>query len=120
MELIILKRDFQFLRSLAFLVSIGVIVASASAQDYHYVRPHYNGDGTFVPGHYQTNADGNRYSNWSTKGNYNPFTGREGTVVPSVASRHASSGGAALVITSRLLTKLSLFYETLAALSRQG
>ena len=57
-------------------------VITANAQGYHYVRPYYRHDGTFVQGHYQTNPDGNIYNNWSTYPNVNPFTGRQGTIQP--------------------------------------
>src|SRR5262249_15701056 len=55
-------------------------VITASAQGYHYVRPYYNHNGTFVSGHYQTNPDGNIYNNWRTYPNINPFTGQQGTL----------------------------------------
>jgi hypothetical protein len=55
-------------------------VITANAQGYHYVRPYYRSDGTFVQPHYQTNPDGNPYNNWSTYPNVNPFTGRPGTI----------------------------------------
>ena len=33
---------------------------------------------TVVPGHYETNPNGNFNDNWSTRGNYNPYTGLPG------------------------------------------
>jgi hypothetical protein len=57
-------------------------VVTANAQGYHYVRPSYRNNGTFVSGHYQTNPDRNIYNNWSTYPNINPFTGRQGTINP--------------------------------------
>jgi hypothetical protein len=48
------------------------------AQGYQYVRPYTRRNGTYVPGHYRTNPDGNVYNNWSTRGNVNPFTGQPG------------------------------------------
>src|SRR5260370_30706401 len=57
-------------------------VITANAQGYHYVRPYYRHNGTFVSGHYQTNPDGNIYNNWSTYPNTNPFTGRQRTINP--------------------------------------
>jgi hypothetical protein len=57
-------------------------VVTANAQGYHYVRPYSRSNGAFVPGHYQTNPDGNIYNNWSTYPNINPFTGRQGTINP--------------------------------------
>src|SRR5438874_13522225 len=35
---------------------------------YHYVRPYYRTDGTYIPGHYQTNPNGTKLDNYSTKG----------------------------------------------------
>lgn len=67
------------------------------AQGYHYVRPHVRKNGTYVPGHYRTNPDGNRFNNWSTKGNVNPFTGRKGyqnpypSIYKSTPSRRSNS-----------------------------
>jgi len=46
------------------------------------VRGYYRKDGTYVQPHYRSNPDGNVYNNWSTKGNINPYTGKEGTKNP--------------------------------------
>jgi hypothetical protein len=64
------------------LVAVALAPYLAQAQSSHYVRPHVNRDGTYVEGHRQTNPDGNRMNNWSTQGNYNPYTGQAGTVDP--------------------------------------
>ncbi len=53
----------------------------ASAQST-YVNGHTRSDGTYVPGHYRSAPDGNRYNNYSTQGNVNPYTGQQGTVQP--------------------------------------
>jgi hypothetical protein len=39
-------------------------------------------DGTYVPPHYRTVPDNSRTNNFSSQGNINPYTGREGTVNP--------------------------------------
>lgn len=54
----------------------------ASSQGYHYESGYQRQDGSYVQPHYQTNPDGDRSNNWSTQGNTNPFTGRQGTVSP--------------------------------------
>ncbi len=46
------------------------------------VRGYYRKDGTYVRPHYRSRPDGNIYNNWSTKGNYNPYTGKKGTKIP--------------------------------------
>lgn len=48
----------------------------------HYVAPHTTKNGTYVDGHYQSNPNGTKADNWSTKGNVNPYTGEEGKTLP--------------------------------------
>ena len=48
----------------------------------HYVRGYTKRDGTYVAPHYQTNPNGTKLDNWSTKGNINPYTGQPGTKNP--------------------------------------
>jgi hypothetical protein len=55
---------------------------SSSGGGSHYVSPHTRKDGTYVPGHRQTNPDNSKQNNWSTKGNVNPYTGKAGTRNP--------------------------------------
>lgn len=47
-----------------------------------FVNGYTRSDGTYVQPHYRSNPDGNIYNNWSTKGNYNPYTGKPGTINP--------------------------------------
>jgi hypothetical protein len=63
---------------IAFTVSIPAI----SFAQYQYVHPYVRSDGTFVQGHYRTEPNGTTWDNWSTRGNTNPFTGRQGYVDP--------------------------------------
>ena len=55
---------------------------SAQAQGYHYTSGYFARSGTYVPGHYATNPNSSRFDNWSTTGNYNPFTGQPGYKSP--------------------------------------
>ena len=48
----------------------------------HPVRPYTKKDGTYVPAHRQTNPDGTKGNNWSTKPNVNPYTWKPGTKNP--------------------------------------
>lgn len=43
------------------------------------VKGYIKRDGTSVKTHYRSRPDGTRANNWSTKGNYNPFTGKRGS-----------------------------------------
>ena len=57
-----------------------------------HVRGYIRKDGTYVAPHYRSAPDGSLQNNWSTKGNVNPYTGEEGTLVtpPVPASRRAA------------------------------
>ncbi|SAK85492.1 hypothetical protein AWB75_05700 [Caballeronia catudaia] len=55
----------------------------SSGTGEHYVNGYTRSNGTYVAGHHQTNPNGTKYDNWSSKGNVNPYTGKEGTVDPS-------------------------------------
>ena len=57
-----------------FLV-IGAPVFSASS---HSVKGYTKKDGTFVQPHMRTNPDSVRRNNYSSEGNYNPNTGKQG------------------------------------------
>lgn len=54
---------------------------AAQARDV-YVRGHTRSDGTYVQPHYRSAPNSSTSDNWSTKGNTNPYTGREGTRDP--------------------------------------
>lgn len=61
-------------------LAIFVILALASlAFSDTWVNGYTRKDGTHVSGHYRSDPDGNKSNNWSTKGNVNPYTGKEGT-----------------------------------------
>lgn len=61
------------------------------AQGSHYVQPYTRSNGTYVPGHYQTNPNSSTYDNWSTKGNTNPYTGEKGSKDPYSSSFGSSN-----------------------------
>lgn len=69
------------LLALFVLLSFCLTATPAVAGDVR-VRPHIRKDGTYVPGHWRSAPDGNRYNNWSTSGNVNPYTGERGTRQP--------------------------------------
>jgi hypothetical protein len=73
------------------LIAIG-LAASAFGQDFHYNRGYIDSNGNYHSGHFQTNPNGNPYDNWSTYPNYNPFTGKQGTVTPPTGPHYDASG----------------------------
>lgn len=59
-----------------------LISAGAFATDSHPVRGHTDKNGTYVPPHRQTNPNETERDNYGSKGNTNPWTGKEGTKEP--------------------------------------
>lgn len=49
------------------------------------VKGYTRKDGTYVAPHYRSSPNLSRYDNYSSSGNYNPYTGRIGTVQPQAA-----------------------------------
>ncbi len=71
------------LKPIKYLLIIAMLLLGAgTAQADVYVNGYYRKDGTYVQPHYRSNPDGNRFNNYSTQGNVNPYTGRAGTVNP--------------------------------------
>lgn len=63
-------------------VAIGIAVGNSYAQSPTYVKGYIKKNGTYVMPYYKTTPDVSKFNNYGTKGNINPFTGKEGTVVP--------------------------------------
>ena len=60
------------------IAAIILAVACSSVLADNYVQPYIKKDRTYVEGHYRSNPDRNPYNNYSSQGNYNPNTGRQG------------------------------------------
>jgi hypothetical protein len=70
------------LASLLF-ASLAVSAAlPAHARSSHSVSGYVKKNGTYVAPHRQTDSDSSRVNNWSSKGNFNPYTGKKGTRDP--------------------------------------
>ena len=54
------------------------MLSTASARD-SYVKPHFRKNGTYSEGHHRTTPNATRLDNYSTQGNFNPYTGKQGT-----------------------------------------
>jgi hypothetical protein len=62
-----------------------IIIVSTALSQLHadtYVSGYYRKDRTYVEPHHRTASDGNRFNNYSSQGNYNPYTGQTGHVNP--------------------------------------
>jgi hypothetical protein len=65
------------------LIGLFLVLSGGNAFAQVHVRGHYNHrTGTYVAPHYRSAPDHSRINNWSTRGNYNPFTGKRGITDP--------------------------------------
>lgn len=65
------------------LIAAALLAAgTAMAADDHAVKGYTKKDGTYVPPHRATNPNATETDNYSSKGNTNPSTGKEGTKTP--------------------------------------
>jgi len=64
-----------------FILLLSVISINFYAQDIWH-KGYYRNDGTYVKGHWQTSPNNTVWDNYSTIGNYNPYTGQQGYVNP--------------------------------------
>jgi hypothetical protein len=62
--------------------TFGGAYGTGSNTSSHYVAPHFNSGGSYTTGHYQTNPNSTQSDNFSTRGNYNPYSGAYGTRKP--------------------------------------
>lgn len=62
-------------------IALTAFAALSVAQAFAQVRVdgYTKRNGTYVAPHIRSNPDGNRFNNYSTQGNFNPYTGRAGT-----------------------------------------
>lgn len=66
-----------------------ICLSSLAIADVH-VKGYYRSNGTYVQPHYRSSPNGTVLDNYSTKGNINPYTGKEGTVNPPMYSYSSS------------------------------
>lgn len=70
-----------------------IMLLSATAAHAEWVNGYTRSNGTYVQGHHRSAPDGNRFNNYSTQGNVNPYTGQAGRVNPySTPNRFGASG----------------------------
>lgn|GEM_PF-3614211 len=55
------------------------VLTASSAFAYTRVKGYYKrSSGSYVMPHYRTSSDSYKWNNWSSRGNYNYFTGKKG------------------------------------------
>lgn len=65
----------------AKLMLVAVLAATPALAD-NYVNGYLRKDGTYVQGHWRSSPDGQKWNNYSSDGNVNPYTGKAGTADP--------------------------------------
>jgi hypothetical protein len=65
------------------LFTIAFLLFAVSASADVYVQGYQRSDGQYVQPYYRSSPNSSQYDNFSTRGNYNPYTGERGTVNPS-------------------------------------
>lgn len=67
---------------------IAVALTSALAFADTYVPGYMKKDGTYVQGHYKSQANSTKFDNYSTKSNINPYTGEKGSADPYAPKKY--------------------------------
>lgn len=60
------------------LVLLAMLLFTLPASADEYVKPHVRSDGTYVDGHMRSSPNAQRFDNYSSQGNSNPYTGQRG------------------------------------------
>ena len=68
-----MKKVMAIVLSVIFMLSLMITSFAGS-----YVRGYYRSNGTYVSPYYRSTSDSYRYNNYSSWGNYNPYTGARG------------------------------------------
>lgn len=66
--------------SFLFLLAFGLFIVAGVADAAVRVRGYFRSSGTYVQPSYRSSPDSSRYNNYSSRGNYNPYTGKRGYV----------------------------------------
>ncbi len=68
------------MRAIYIFAALAVLTAPAAADDR--VNGYFKNNGTYVAPYSRTSPNNSLMDNYSTQGNTNPYTGRQGTVNP--------------------------------------
>ncbi|NCA93635.1 MAG: hypothetical protein EOM84_00490 [Sphingobacteriia bacterium] len=76
-----MKNVTKFVLLVVFVFGLFVSIAEYSKASVR-VNGYYRSNGTYVNPYYKSSPDSTRWNNYSTKGNYNPYTGSKGYTSP--------------------------------------
>ncbi len=69
----------SFILILTLVLGLSFPFSSVEAKTVRVKSYYKPSTGTYVMPSYRTSPNKYKYDNWSTKGNYNPYTGKKGT-----------------------------------------
>ena len=78
------------LKAFGILAMTFIFASPVFAVDEHYVDGYTKQNGTYVVPHMQTNSNNTKNDNWSSQGNVNPYTGKDGTKNPDQTAAQGS------------------------------
>lgn len=73
-----------------WMIAMAALMAASPAVADTLVDGYFRKDGTYVAPHYRSDNDGQRWNNYSSQGNQNPYTGQKGTQDPYPAPSYGS------------------------------
>lgn len=88
-----LINKFKNMKKIGILFSLLCCGAVAHSQNVRYQSGYYKeSTGTYVDSHYKTSSNNTNLDNFSTKGNYNYYTGEKGTRAQDYSSEAYNYG----------------------------
>ena len=63
----------------SILISLALITSTLPAYAATRVKGYTTKKGTYIQPHYRSSSNSKKYDNYSSKGNYNPYTGKKGS-----------------------------------------
>lgn len=69
----------------SLIMLLALVAGTAMAGGSHSTKGYVKKDGTYVAPSHATNPNASKADNYSSKGNVNPYTGKEGTKDPYAA-----------------------------------
>ncbi len=72
----------KLLSIIAFVIFAGSLFVGSAEARVTRVNGYTRSNGTYVAPYYRTSPNSTRFDNYSTRGNYNPYTGKKGYVSP--------------------------------------
>jgi len=77
-----MKKLFSLVIALVLVFTFAVSTVTLAEAYSYRVRGYTRSSGTYVQPYYRTSPNYTRWDNYSTRGNYNPYSGRYGTRNP--------------------------------------